>query len=598
MKQTEETTGAEGVVWNLGDLYSSAADPRLEADADLADRRAEALAQSYKGRVAGLTAKELSKLIVEYEAVVEMGEKTATFAWLDWSANSDDPARGALLQRFMERGSRLSQTLVFVELEWAAVGDEQAKKLIADPLLKRWRHWLETARRYKPHLLSEPEEKLLKEKAVTGREAWIRFFQESQSATQYEWEGRMLPQEVLLNKLHDPDREVRRRAAESITKGLKGIARPMTFVFNTVLADKASEDTLRSYPGWISSRNLDNQVDDTVVEALIDAVTSRYDIVARYYTLKKKLLGLDQLLDYDRYAPLPAAEKKYRWMEARDIVCSAYRRFHPRMSEIASLFFEENWIDAEVRGGKRSGAFSSSAVPSVHPYILLSFQGGAEDVMTLAHELGHGVHQYLARERGILLQNTPLTVAETASTFGESLVFQDMYDRERDPRVRLAMLVREIEGAFATIFRQVAMNRFEHAIHTQRRAEGELTPAKLSELWLSTQRAMFADSVTLTENYGIWWSYISHFIFAPGYVYAYAFGELLVRALYSRYLAVGGDFPEKYLAVLAAGGSDWPHKLVAPLGVDLTDPGFWKQGLGLIEEMVDQAERLGRESAG
>lgn len=594
--QAQGKTGAEGVVWNLGDLYSSAEDPRLTGDADLADRRAEALTKKYKGRIAQLDAKDLAALVREYEEIVELGEKAGSFTWLDWSAHSDDPARGALLQKFMERGSRLSQTLVFVELEWAAVPEDRARALMEDPLLSRWRHWLEITRRYKPHLLSETEEKLLKEKAVTGRDAWVRFFTESQSATLFEWEGKMEPLDVILNKLREPDRAVRRKAAESVTKGLKGIARPMTFVFNTILAEKASEDRLRSYPGWVSSRNLDNQVDDSVVEALIKAVTSRYDIVARYYTLKKKLLGAAELLDYDRYAPLPAAQKTYSWNEAREIVCAAYARFHPRMKEIASLFFDEGWIDAEVRAGKRGGAFSASTVPSAHPYILLSFQGTAEDVMTLAHELGHGVHQFLSREKGILQQSTPLTTAETASTFGESLVFQAMYDIEKDPRVKLAMLVREIEGAFATIFRQVAMNRFENAIHTARRTEGELSMEKLSTLWLSTQREMFLDSVTLTEDYGIWWSYISHFIFAPGYVYAYAFGELLVRALYSRYLSEGGGFAEKYLAMLASGGSDWPHTLVAPLGVDLKDPGFWSLGLGLISEMVDNAENLSRES--
>jgi oligoendopeptidase F len=599
MKEKETPlTGAEGVVWNLGDLYETASDPRIDGDLDEADRRGEELARKYKGKVADLGAGELKDLLSAYEEIIELAEKPGSFSYLHWSWNSDEPARGALFQKLTERSSRLSQALVFVELEWANSPDDRANKLIDDPLLAHWRHWLVITRRYRPHLLSEPEERLLKEKAVTGRDAWVRFFEESHNANLYEWADRKLPLEVVLNKLHDVNRDIRRRAAASVTAGLKSTQRSMTYVFNTLLADKASEDRMRKYPAWVSSRNMANQVEDATVEALVDAVTSRYDLVSRYYRLKKKLLGLDRLFDYDRYAPLPAAERKYTWTQARDIVITAFTKFHPRMGKTASLFFENHWIDAEVRKGKSAGAYCAPTVPALHPYVLMSFQGTVHDVMTIAHELGHGVHQYLARDRGILQQNTPMTTAETASTFGETLVFQDMFGAEKDPKVRLAMLVREIEGAFATIFRQVAMNRFEEGIHTARRSEGELTAQKLSDLWLDTQRAMFTDSVTLTEDYGLWWSYIGHFIFAPGYVYAYAFGDLLVRALYSGYRSSGGDFPERYLSMLAAGGSDWPHRLVAPLGADLTDPAFWKQGLGLLEEMVVQAEGLSAGSAG
>jgi oligoendopeptidase F len=534
----------------------------------------------------------MKELLSEYETIAGLAEKPVAFAYLDWAAQSDDASRGALMQKLTERGSRISQKLVFLELEWAHTPDEPAKKLISHPLLARIRHWLVITRRYKPFLLTEPEEKLLKEKAVTGRDAWVRFFEETQDANSYEWEGRSSPLEVLLSKLQDPEREVRRRAAAAITAGLKTVQRPTTYLLNTLLADKASDDRLRGYPSWVASRNMDNQIEDATVDALVSAVTSRYDMVARYYRLKRKLLGLGELFDYDRYAPLPAADRRFTWGETKEIVISAYRKFHPRMAEIAAMFFEKKWIDAEIRKGKRGGGFCAPTVPSAHPYILMSFKGTPSDVMTVAHELGHGVHQYLAREKGILLQNTPLTTAETASIFGESLVFQDMFAREKDPKVRLGMLVHAIESAFATIFRQVAMNRFEDAIHGARRAEGELTAEKLGGLWLDTQRAMFSDSVTLTADYGTWWSYIGHFVFAPGYVYAYAFGDLLVRTLYARYLSKGGDFPERYLAMLAAGGSDWPNILTSALGVDLTDPAFWTQGLGLLERMVADAEGL------
>ena len=590
-------TGAEGVTWNLGDLYASGSDPRLDADLDAADRRGDAFAAKYRGRVAGLSAKEMAELLAEYEAIVDLAGKAGSFAGLSWSTQTDEPARGALLQKVTERDSRLRQKLVFLTLEWANAPDVAADRMIGDPRLARWRHWLVTARRYRPHLLSEPEEKILQEKSVTGAAAWSRFFDEVHGANRYEWEGERVPEQVVLAKLYEPDRAVRRAAAASVTKGLHAVERTATYIANTLLADKASNDGLRKYPGWISARNMDNQIDDATVDALVRTVVGRYDIVARYYRLKRRLLGLDELYDWDRYATLPAAERRYSWNESREIVLGAYRRFHPRMAEIASTFFDKRWIDADVHPGKRAGAFEDDCVPSLHPWVFVNYLGRTDDVMTVAHELGHGVHGFLARDRGILLATTPLTTAETASIFGETLVFNDLFARERDAKVKLAMLVREIEGGFATVFRQVAMNRFEEAMHTARREGGELTTADFSRLWLETQRAMFGDSVTLTDDYGLWWSYIPHFIHTPGYVYAYSFGDLLVRALYARYRASPDGFADRYLALLAAGGSDWPHELLKPLGVDLKDPGFWAQGLSLLEEMVDQAERLARDAS-
>jgi oligoendopeptidase F len=591
-QETAAPTGAENVTWNLDDLVAPPVEEGIESTFAKTDAGVDAFAAKYRGKVAGLSAPQMKTLLSEYEALVDAVGRVESCAYLSWVTQSDDPARGALLQKVSERQSQISQKAVFLDIEWANVPDAAAEKLIGDPLLSRWKHWLVISRRYKPHLLSEPEERILTEKSVTGRQAWVRYLDETLAATRFEWDGGQVPMGVVLKKLYDSDRQVRRQAADSVTRGLKGIQRSTTFVMNTLLAEKASDDRLRRYPGWISARNMDNQVDDATVEALVTAVTSRYDIVARYYRMKKRLLGLDELFEWDRYAALPATERRYTWTEARDIVLGAYGRFHPTMAETASLFFEKRWIDAAVHPGKQDGAFSSSTVPSVHPYILMSFQGTPRDVMTLAHELGHGVHQYLARDRGVLQQNTPLTTAETASVFGETLVFQDLLSREKDPKAVLSLLVHAIEDSFATVFRQVAMNRFEHAAHTARRDEGELTTDNLSRMWLETQRAMFADSMTLTDDYGIWWSYITHFLHVPGYVYAYSFGDLLVRALYGRYLSAGAGFAEGYVAMLAAGGSDWPTELVKPLGVDLADPGFWAQGLSLLEKMVDQAEGL------
>ena len=592
MSDETTLTGAEQVAWDLGDLYGGADDPRLGADLDQADAQAGGLRAQYYGRIAGLSPEQLRTMLQEYEAIYELAAKVGSYAYLFWSANTTDPARGALMQRATERESRLSQELVFVELEWANAPDDVAQKLIESPELARYRHYLEKARLYRPHVLSEPEEKVLAEKSVTGRSAWERFFNETHSAATFELDGEKLSKEKVLSKLHAPDRDLRKRAAASVTAGLRDLSRTSTYILNNLLADKASDDRLRHYESWISARNLANEVDDQVVEALVRAVTGRYDIVARYYRLKRRLLGLDELFEYDRYAPLPAAQHFYPWEETRQIVLDAYRAFHPSMAEIAGWFFERHWIDAAMRPGKIGGAYSAGTVPSVHPYVLLNYEARPRDVMTVAHELGHGVHQALSREQGMLQMHTPLTTAETASVFGEMLVFQDLMRRESDPQVRLTMLTGKLEDSFATVFRQVSMNRFEDAIHAARRNEGELTTERYNALWLDTQRAMFTDSVSLTADYGLWWSYIPHFINTPGYVYAYAFGELLVLALYARYQQVGAEFPGKYLEMLSAGGSNWPHEIVRPLGVDLNDLNFWKDGLQILDDMVSEAEKL------
>jgi oligoendopeptidase F len=590
--ETTALTGAEEVRWDLSDLYAGPDDPAINRDLDTADVSAAKLRETYYGRIGELSPTEMLAMIQSYEGIIEALSKAGAYAYLLWSANTEDPARGALLQRATERESQLEQQLVFVELEWANAPDEMAQRVIDSPELVHYRHFLERSRRYRPHLLSEPEEKILSEKSVTGRSAWTRFFNEQHSSARFDLDGQKVSREKVLSRLYHPDREERRKAAAAVTTQLSDMERINTYVFNNVLADKASDDRLRHYPTWISARNLANEVDDEVVEALINAVTGRYDIVARYYRLKRRLLALDELFDYDRYAPLPAADRMYRWDEARQIVLNAYGQFHPRMAEIAGWFFDRHWIDAAVAVGKRGGAFSASTVPSVHPYVLVNYEGKSRDVMTVAHELGHGVHQTLSGKQGILQAHTPLTTAETASVFGEMLVFQDMLSRESSAEVRLSMLTGKLEESFATVFRQISMNRFESAIHAARREEGELTTARYDELWLETQRAMFQNSVHLTDDYGLWWSYIPHFIDTPGYVYAYAFGELLVLALYARYKEVGPEFADAYLAMLSKGGSDWPHDIVKPLGVDLKDLHFWDSGLQMLDGMVADAERL------
>jgi len=594
-EQTAPLTGAEDVAWDLTDLYSGIDDPKIDNDITAADAEAEKLAEDFKGRIAELTVSEMLSLLERYSKLLEQFYQAGSFSQMIWSTNTEDPAYGALMQKIRERGAQVQQKLVFIELEWANTPDDAANALINDPALAKYKHFLEVSRQRKPYLLSEPEERILSEKSVTGRSAWSRFFGEVHGAARYDWQEESVPLEVVLKELYNVDRGQRSAAAGVATVGLNKLIRTTTYIFNTILADKASSDRLRGYPSWITSRNLSNEVDDESVETLIKAVTGRYDIVARYYNLKRDLLGLDELYDYDRYAPLPAADKDYQWDQARDIVLTAYNKFHPRLGEIAGFFFDKNWIDAPIRAGKRGGAYATPTVPTVHPYVFMNFLGKSRDVETLAHELGHGVHMYLSQGQGILQAGTPLTTAETASVFGEMLVFQDLLSKEDDPAVRLAMLTGKIEGSFATVFRQVAMNRFEDAIHTARRHEGELSTDRFNQIWMETQQAMFEDSVKLTDDYSIWWSYIPHFINSPGYVYAYAFGELLVLALYARYEEVGADFADGYIEMLSMGGSDWPHEIVKPLGVDLTDPNFWTHGLKILDDLVVQAEKLAAE---
>lgn len=591
----KQLTGAEEVNWDLSDLYSGDAAAGIEESLTQADAAADRLVEAYKGRIASLDAEEMRDLLEQYEALSDMSTRAGIYAYLNWSTNNADPVRGALRQKVTERGSKISQKLIFIDLEWANAPEEHAQSLLNHPVLEHYKHYLEVARLDRPYLLTEPEERIMTEKSVTGASAWNRYYNETLSSQRYDWDGQKVPMQVVLNKIREEDRDVRKRAADSVTKGLHEISRTTTFVFNTLLADKASNDALRKYPTWVSSRNMANEVDDASVQALVDAVTSRYDIVARYYRLKKRLLGYEELYDYDRYAPLPGADRFLSWGDARDIVLNAYAGFDQRMADIASMFFEKNWIDAAVVPGKDSGAYSMRGMKDTHPYILVNYEGKVRDVSTLAHELGHGVHQYLYRVQGPLGSQTPLTTSETASVFGEMLVFQDLKRQEPDPKVRLAMLTGKLEDSFATVFRQISMNRFEDAIHTARRSEGELPTERFSEMWMTTQRAMFEDSVTLRDDYSIWWSYVSHFMNVPGYVYAYAFGELLVLALYARYQEAPDGFVDAYMKMLEAGSLDWPHELVKPLGIDLQDPTFWTRGLKILDDMVSEAEALAAE---
>ena len=583
-------TGAEGVEWNLTHLYDGPEDPKLMEDMDSAIEEAKAFHDAFSGKVAELEADRLKSAVEQMEAVEEKVAKAAVFAYLHFVTDTSDPARGKLLQTVQEKATAVGASLLFFMLEWARLEDNDAKKRLDDDRLTSWRRFLESARRYKPYLLTEPEEKILTEKAVTGVSAWSRFFEETLNEIPFEMDGERVTEEFVLSRMYDPDRTVRLKAADALTEGLKGASRTLTFVFNMVAADKATDDRLRSYPHWLAERNLDNHISDEMVGALIDAVISRYDLVRRYYRLKRKILGVETLYDYDRYAPITADSRSIPWDECKEIVLGAFGDFSPKMADIAGRFFDERWIHAFVKKGKRSGAFSHPAAPSVHPYVMVNYTARTRDVMTVAHELGHGVHQVLSSSQGYLKSHTPLTTAETASVFGEMLAFERLMAGLDEKGAKLALLCSKIEDVIATVFRQVSMNRFEAAFHTARRLQGELSTDEISGIWFDSQKAVFEDSVTLRDEYALWWSYIPHFIGTPGYVYAYAFGELLVFALYDRYREVGSDFIEGYLGMLSAGGSESPENVVAKAGLDLNDPELWSRGLDILGGMIAQAE--------
>jgi oligoendopeptidase F len=589
-------TGAEQVEWNLSDLFEGPDDPRIDSELEAALESAQAFRERYRGKLGELSAEELRDAVAENERIKSASYRVEVFARLRFAADNSDQARGALVQKVRERNTQVETELLFFDLEWAALDDDIAERLLADPALDHYATVLRSERRYRPYLLSEPEERISAEKNVTGAGAWDRFFNELLSELRVSLDGEDLSLDEALAKLSRlTSQEERGHVAEAVTETLQPGMRTRGYVLNTILNERAIEDRLRGYSTWISARNLGNEIPDEAVDSLVDAIVARYDIPHRFYSLKAKLLGLPRLRDYDRYAPLQEVGGTIAWDDARELVLDAFNGFAPEAGEIAGRFFEREWIDAAVRPGKILGAFCATLVPDVHPYVLLNYAGERRSVLTLAHELGHGLHGVLAQDLGLLNARTPLTLAETASVFAEALTFERLMEREDDPRARLDLLVGRIDDAIATVFRQIAMNRFEQAIHTGRREEGELPLERLSELWKTEQERMLGDAVEVTEGYKSWWSYVPHFIAVPGYVYAYSFGYLFSLAIYRRYLDEGESLVEPYLDLLRAGGSAPPAELASRLGFDLGDPGFWSAGLDAIGVLVDEAEALAAE---
>lgn len=583
-------TGAEHIQWNLDDLYLGVDDPQLQQDMDAVKTAAIAFANTYKGHVEALEPTMLFTALQHYESIRDGVAKITSFASLLWSTDTNRHEYGRLVSTTKKFKATVTKHTIFFSLELMRASEQTRATWLAAEALTPYHHYLEVVQLSAPYALSEPEENIIEQMAITGNNGWARYFGEIMSNARYDLDGEQLTQSQVLLHLYDPDRAVRERAANAMTAGLSKLTHSTTYIFNMLLLDKESQDDIRGLPSWIRSRNISNQIEDTTVDILVDSVTSRYDIVSRYYNLIRQILGYDTLYDFDRYAPIGTSKQVVQWQDAQEMVLSAFHRFSPQMSDIANHFFNKQWIDARLAPNKRGGAFSASAAASVHPYILMNYVGDLRSVQTLAHELGHGVHQYLSRGVGALQQSTPLTTAEMASTFAEMLVFDSLLEEIDDPQTRLSLRLEKISDTFATVFRQIAMNRFEDAMHTALRQHGELSTEQFSELWMETQRPMFSDSVTLRDEYGLWWSYVPHFLNTPGYVYAYAFGELLVWSLYAQYQITGASFADTYLNALSKGGSVWPDELVAPLGVDLNDERFWHGGLALIEDMVALAE--------
>jgi oligoendopeptidase F len=585
--------------WDLTALFSGLNDPKIAATWEEAMARADAFAEKYRGKIetSELDADTLLRGLQELEEIVNEAGKPAHYAELVFSADTSKTEHGAFLQMQMERHTELSVKLMFFDLELMGAPEEAVERALATGKLENYRHHIQRARAFSPHRLTEPEEIILEETANTGVRAWVRLFDEVTSNHVFRLrdpdsgETEELSQQEVLDRLRSPSRAVRQAAADSLTAGLQELERVLVFTFNNILQDKRVGDRLRSHPYPEHSRHLANELDRKTVDLVVRLCRENYGLVERFYRVKRQILGLDKLTHIDRYAPLHEAEQTVSYDEARKLVLDAFGEFSSEVSQRAEEFFEKNWIDAEPRPGKTGGAFCASITPDTHPAILMTYLNKLDNVETLAHELGHGVHASLARAQTPFNFHSTLPLAELASTFGEMLVFEKLV-ASANPRDRLALYAEKIEGAFATVFRQAAMFQFEQECHRLRREEGELPPDRIGEVWQEKLQEMFGDSVELGEQHRSWWSYVGHFVFAPFYVYAYAFGELLALSLFQRSKQEGPAFERKYVELLRLGGSRSPQELMATVGVDLDAEEFWQGGFGALEGLVEEFERL------
>jgi oligoendopeptidase F len=581
--------------WNLSDLYASPTDPKIERDLQSLAALSGEFKRQFEGKLSGLSGAELLKALLDFEKMQDLAGRVGSYAQLAYAGNMTDPELARFQQNISERLNNISVETLFFTLELNKIDDAVLAKQLTHGPLQRYAPWLDSVRSFRPHQLSDEAERLLHEKSISGRQAWNRMFDETMADLRFDVDGQKLTSNEVLNLLTDRDGAKRKAAAMGLAKGLKDNQRTFALVTNTLAKDKEIEDKWRQFKRPVSSRNLANQVEDEVVDALVKAVKQSYPKLShRYYKLKAKWMGVEALDFWDRNAPLPRDDDRLiPWNEATKSVLDAYHEFSPELAAVGKQFFDKNWIDAPSRPGKDPGAFAHPTVPSAHPYLLLNYHGRTRDVMTLAHELGHGVHQVLAGPQGALLADTPLTLAETASVFGEMLTFQSLLKRESDPAKRRILLAGKVEDMLNTVVRQIAMHNFETVLHDERRA-GEVMPERIAEIWLETQREALGAGVKLPNDseYGVYWSYIPHFIHVPFYVYAYAFGDCLVNSLYAVYRNASAGFAEKYLDMLKAGGTKRHKELLAPFGLDAADPAFWSKGLGVVSGFIDELEAM------
>jgi oligoendopeptidase F len=587
------------VRWDLSDLFDSIEDPKIEATLKSAAERADAFAAKYRGKMGTADAATLKESVLELESLISDISKPIQYANLRFAADTGDPKLGAFLQKMMEAASEIQVKLLFFELELQKADQAHIEKVMSDESLANYRHWMDTVRAASPYRLSEIEEVVLEKTANTGSRAWVRLFEEVTSNHVFKYkkpDGSVeeLSQEEVLTMLRDPDRSVRQAAADSLSEGLAEMERVLVFTYNNLLQDKKVEDEMRGYEYPEQSRHLANELEKETVDLVVQMCADNVDLVARFYKIKRQILGLEKLTHIDRYAPLFDTRATVPYDQGKQIVLDAFGKFSGEVADRAREFFDGNWIDAEPRKGKGGGAFCSYYTPDLHPYVFMTYMNRMDDVMTLAHELGHGVHGSFSRAQTQLNFSGTLPMAELASIFGEMLVFESLVDKA-DRKDRLALYAEKIEGIFASVFRQASMFRFERDCHNKRRAEGELTPEEFGSLWQKSLGHMFGDSIELAEQPSRWWSYVGHFIFAPFYVYAYSFGELLVLSLYEIAKKEGPGFASKYVDLLKLGGARSPKELMETVGVDLNSREFWQGGFDVIEKMVSTFEGLWKE---
>ncbi len=593
--RSQRETGLLGPLpeWDLSDLYPGPESAELKRDLERAAADAKAFAKRHQGKVASLQSAAFGAAIAAYEAIEERLGRLSSYAQLVHAGDMADPEVGRFYQTIQEKVTEASSETLFFTLEINRLDDGAVERLLADPSARRYAPWLRDLRAFREHQLSDDIERLLHEKHVAGRAAWTRLFDETMAALRFPVDGKEVTSSEVLNLLSDRNPQTRRSAGKALAAVLTRESRTFSLITNTLAKDKEIEDRWRSYARPVSSRNLANRVEDEVVDALVSAVKQAYPRLShRYYGIKARWFGVDRLNWWDRNAPLPSDEDRViPWSEAQRLVLDAYSAFSPDLGALGRKFFEARWIDAPPRPGKAPGAFAHPTVPSAHPYLLLNYHGKTRDVMTLAHELGHGVHQLLAAPQGQLMADTPLTLAETASVFGEMLTFQALLKRETDPEKRRILLASKVEDMLNTVVRQIAMHEFEVRVHDARR-QGELTPVDLGKIWYETQIESLGPSLAFDDDYKVLWAYIPHFIHVPFYVYAYAFGDCLVNSLYAVYQNAAPGFAERYLEMLKAGGSKRHKELLAPFGLDAADPAFWGKGLDVVAGFIDELERM------